>query len=212
VLYRRRYLVLAVLAAVAGFATVRSLLTTPVYRAAAQIVIERENYNILDFKGVADLDSARDDYYQTQYRLLQSRALARRVIEDLDLLNDPEYGGPRTAVETEAAKAAPPGSSSLMEGAIDAVLARVTVAPIRNSRLVTLAYESGRAKRRPGRQPNGPFSWQTLIRSRLPEANEWLRGQAEEHVEIAQAETCCNAGGAGPGEYRRAGVPARAAG
>jgi succinoglycan biosynthesis transport protein ExoP len=193
-LYRRRYVLLAVLASVAGFATVRSLLTTPVYRASAQIVIERANPNILDFKGVADSDTARDDYYQTQYRLLLSRALARRVIEDLDLLSDPEYGGPRTAVETEAAKAAPPGSSPMMEGAIDLVLARVTVAPIRNSRLVTVSYESGRAVSAAlvANRMVQLFVRQTLdLRSQTSsEANEWLGGQVEEQRRrIAEAET-----------------------
>jgi succinoglycan biosynthesis transport protein ExoP len=194
VLYRRRYVVLAVLAAVTGFATVRSLLMKPAYRASARIIIERENPNILDFKGVANEDTTRDDYYQTQYRLLQSRALARRVIEDLDLLNDPEYGGPRTAVEMEAAEASPPGSSPVMEGAIDAVLARVTVTPIRNSRLVTLAYESGRAESAAlvANRMAQLFVRRTLdLRSQTSsEANEWLGGQVEEQRRrIAQAET-----------------------
>ncbi len=35
-----------------------------------------------------EVDAARDDYYQTQYKLLQSRALVRKVIEDLNLLDD----------------------------------------------------------------------------------------------------------------------------
>ena len=76
-----------------------------------QILIEREKSNVLNFKDVTEVDAAKDDYYQTQYRLLQSRSLARRVIESLNLLQDPEFGGPRAPQEVQAAFAAPPGSS-----------------------------------------------------------------------------------------------------
>jgi succinoglycan biosynthesis transport protein ExoP len=144
VILRRRRLVLAVFLGVTALAAIRSLLTRPVYEATAQILIERDTPSVLSFKEVAQVDAARDDYYQTQYKLLQSRALVRRVIEGLDLLQDPEYGGPRSAEEIEAIRAAAPGSSATMERAIDAFLKRLRVSPIRNSRLVTVSYESYR--------------------------------------------------------------------
>jgi capsular exopolysaccharide synthesis family protein len=137
-------LVLAVLFGVAALATMRALLTRPVYEASAQILIERDTPNVLTFKEVSQVDAARDDYYQTQYKLLQSRALARRVIESMNLLQDAEFGGPRSPEEIKAVKAAAPGASQLMEGAIDAFLRRLKVLPVRNSRLVTVTYESFR--------------------------------------------------------------------
>jgi len=144
VVLRRRRMVLAVFIGVAALATLRSLLTRPVYEASAQILIERDTPNVLTFKEVAQVDAARDDYYQTQYKLLQSRALARRVIESMSLLQDPEYGGPRSPEELEAVKAAAPGASPLMEKAIDTFLNKLRVVPIKNSRLVLVAYESFR--------------------------------------------------------------------
>jgi len=144
VVLRRRRLVLAVFLGVATLATLHSLLTRPVYEGSAQILIERDTPNVLTFKEVAQVDAARDDYYQTQYKLLQSRALARRVIESMNLLQDPEYGGPRSPEEIQAVRVAAPGASPVMEKAIDAFLKNLRVVPIKNSRLVMVAYESFR--------------------------------------------------------------------
>src|SRR5438046_2403196 len=96
VVFRRRRLVPAIFLGITTLTAIRSLLTQPVFESSAQILIERDTPNVLSFKEVAQVDAARDDYYQTQYKLLQSRALARRVVESMDLLADPEFGGPRT--------------------------------------------------------------------------------------------------------------------
>ena len=144
VLLRRKRVVLAVFLSIAALATLRTLLTRPVYEASAEILIERTDPAVLNFQEVSQVDAARDDYYQTQYKLLQSRSLAERVIETLDLLNDPEYGGPRPEEAVEAIEAVPPGQSPEMESAIDALLARQTVKPVRNSRLVSVSVASYR--------------------------------------------------------------------
>jgi uncharacterized protein involved in exopolysaccharide biosynthesis len=83
VLLRRRRLVLGVFFGVLTLVTLRTLLMRPVYQSAAQILIERTDPTVLNFKEVSQVDAGRDDYYQTQYRLLQSRSLAQRVIGQL---------------------------------------------------------------------------------------------------------------------------------
>ena len=143
VLLRRRRPALAIFAAVVVLVAVKTLLTKPVYEGTAQILIERNDPAVLNFKQVAQEDSSRDDYYQTQYKLLQSRSLARRVIESLDLLANKEYGGPRDKDQIAAILQQPPGQSRDLERAIDAFLLRETVKPIRNSRLVTVSVASG---------------------------------------------------------------------
>ena len=86
-----------------------------------------------------------DDYYQTQYKLLQSRSLARRVVEQLNLLNDPEFGGPREKEQIEAILAQPPGPEPGRSRARStASSAAPRVQPIRNSRLVNVSVASGR--------------------------------------------------------------------
>ena len=146
VVLRRRTLVLAVFVAVACAAAVRSFLTRPVYQATAQILIERVDPNVLSFKGVTEEKAGGgiDDYYQTQYKLLQSRTLARHVVETNGLLADPELGGPRTPEQVAALIASAPGRSPEMEGVVDAFLGRVRVQPVRNSRLVSVSFEAFR--------------------------------------------------------------------
>lgn len=190
VVLRRRRLVLAVFCAILAVAALRSFLQRPVYQAAVQILIERENPSVLSFKEVAPVDAGwGDDYYQTQYKLLQSRALARRTIESMGLLQDPEFGGPRPAAE--AISALPPGKSPVMEGLISAFLGRLKVQPVRNSRLVTVAFEAFRpdlaaeAANRLSQhyiQQTLEFRYQTSA-----EAAQWLRTQIDDQRQKVEA-------------------------
>ncbi len=187
VLLRRRQVVLAVFAAVVALATLRTLLTRPVYEATAQLLIEKQNPQVLNFQGVTEerAGSGIDDYYQTQYKLLQSRSLARRV--------DPEYGGPREPDQVEAILAQAPGQSADMERAIDGLLARTTVRPVRNSRLVNVSVASGRPELAALAAAATNALAQLYIQQSLDlrfetssEAGEWLGGQIEEQRKKAE--------------------------
>lgn len=184
VLLRRRRLVFSILLAVVGLATLRALLTRPVYEGTAQLLIERTDPTVLNFKEVQQVDAGRDDYYQTQYKLLQSRSLAHNVIQQLNLLSDREYGGPRTPDQVEAILKQPAGQSREMEGAIDAFLARLSVRPIRNSRLVTVSVTSGQPE--PAAKITNSLATlyiqQSLdLRTRTSaEAGQWLGSQIDE--------------------------------
>ena len=186
IVLRRRALVLAVFLAAVTVATLRSLLTRPVYQASAQILIERVDPQVLSFKGVTEEKTSGgiDDYYQTQYKLLQSRTLARTVIESTGLLNDPEFGGPRTPEAVTALRKSAPGSSAELEGVIDAFLGRVKVQPVRNSRLVAVSVEAFRPDL--SAQLANALS-KTYIQQALDlrsgtsaEAGEWLGTQIDE--------------------------------
>ena len=135
VILRYRVMVAAVFVSVVALAALKSWTTRPVYKAEAQIQIERENPAILTaFKGVADVNERgwADDYYQTQYKLLQGRTLARQVIQRMGLQNDPELAG----------RVGAGGGPEAVDASVDAFLDRLTVQWIRNSRLVTVAFES----------------------------------------------------------------------
>lgn len=193
VLLRRRRLVIAVFLVVSGHAAVRTFLQRPVYTAAAQILIEREAPTILNFKEVAEVNAGvwGDDYYQTQYKVLQSRVLARKAVEAMDLFQDPEFGGPRSEPEVAKAKAAAPGESTLMEGMIDGYLGRLKVEPVKNSRLVSVGFEAFRpdlAARVANRHAQ-LYIQQTLeFRYQVSsEAGSWLQGQIEDQRKKVEA-------------------------
>jgi len=189
--FRRRWrLILTVFLLVAGFATVRTLLTPPVYEASARILIGRESPNVLEFQEVAQADAGQDDDYRTQLNLLESRALARAVIEDMGLLQDPEFGGPRPPEEVAEAEAAPPGTSPLMEGAIGGLLGRLTVRPLRNTRLVTVTFAASNPElaARTANKVSELFIRQSLqFRYQTSaEAGEWLAQQIDDQRKKAE--------------------------
>ena len=65
-----------------------TLSMTPVYRAAATIQIQREVEKVTNYEVNTQQQQVTDkDFYQTQYELLKSRVLARRVIDELGLDN-----------------------------------------------------------------------------------------------------------------------------
>ena len=127
-IYRYRYLAGAVFAVVVVAAGVRAHLTTPLYRAQARVMIEIEDDQTTALAGVLNGENARDPepFYQTQFRILTGRELARRTLNTLDLTKQPEFAGvahdPTVLVR--------------------AFMARVSAEPIKSSRLVDVGFVS----------------------------------------------------------------------
>lgn len=117
VLLRRRWVVLAVLLiAVAGTA-LHVFSQRPVFSTAALVLIEKERRQQVYAEGSV-VESSDADYYQTQYQLLKSRSLLKRVHEQLGLASTDDFPTP------------------------DALMGAVTVQPVRQSRLVQVVAES----------------------------------------------------------------------
>ena len=147
VLRDRRWVVAGVAACVFVLALAATLLATPMFRASSTLQIERDTMKIMDVEGLTPTESPMDrDFYQTQYELLRSRSLARRVVQDLALDKAPQYAEAmarstqpmrrrrRRAVETArcARTRAGRGRCSIA----------LTIEPIRNSRLVRVNFDS----------------------------------------------------------------------
>ncbi|MDA8157527.1 MAG: polysaccharide biosynthesis tyrosine autokinase [Actinomycetota bacterium] len=90
VLMRRKWIIAAFFIAVVSLVTISSLLMTPLYKSTAVIKIDKENPNVLAFKDV-QVVSPDADYYNTQYKILKSRSLAKRTITDLNLDRNPVF-------------------------------------------------------------------------------------------------------------------------
>lgn len=89
---RRRYVILGVIAACIFLSLLATLLMTPRYTAVATIEISREANQVTNFEGVERNTSTADqEFYQTQYGLLRSKALSERVAGQLRLVDDPKF-------------------------------------------------------------------------------------------------------------------------
>src|SRR5262245_24204322 len=110
VLYKRRWTAFTAFALVTGAITVYTFTATPIYEARTRLLLEAEQQHVVNFKEVVDEDQTKADYYQTQYNVLQSRALARRTLDGLSLWNTPPCGGNNQGLSVRSASLGAPGA------------------------------------------------------------------------------------------------------
>jgi len=114
------------------------------YRATSQLMVDREDPVVVSFRTVTDVNERgwSDEFFQTQSKMVGSRGVALDVIRTMGLLQRPEFGGPRDPRAVEAALAAPPGQSPILEGVLSNVMACVDVDWLRGTRLINVSYEA----------------------------------------------------------------------
>ncbi|MDB6164625.1 MAG: exopolysaccharide biosynthesis protein [Xanthomonadaceae bacterium] len=141
ILRDRKWLIVAVAGSILALTLVLTLLTTPIFRASSTLQIDRETIKVVDVGGLTPADSPYDeDFYQTQYELLKSRSLALRVIQDLKLVDNPQFN---PIVQGDKRPAVAAGGLQARERAlINPLLGGVTIEPVRNSRLVKINFDS----------------------------------------------------------------------
>lgn len=139
ILVKRRWVVYTSVVVTFTTVTLGSLLMRPVYTATTRLQIEQATPKVLPFQEVmASIPDARNDFYQTQYGLIQSRRVAGEVIASLDLAKHAEF-------RVEVAKSARDGLTPQQISEIqrtDLFLRRLKVSPVRNSRLVDIAFSA----------------------------------------------------------------------
>ena len=91
VIRRHKTIIISVFLVVVVGMMIKSLTMIPVYRATTQVLIERANPNILTTEEMFTIDPSGSDFYQTQYKILESRSLVRDVIRKTNLASHPEY-------------------------------------------------------------------------------------------------------------------------
>jgi capsular exopolysaccharide synthesis family protein len=135
----------------------------PVYRGTATIQINKENPQIVDFKEIFAVNTTDLDYYQTQYKILESRSLARRVLQTLKLADHPDlnsrsessfvlnWAGEFAKTFSRWVPLIPATGQTVGAGERERVretflvnrfLDRLKIEPIRNSRLVKVHFDS----------------------------------------------------------------------
>src|SRR5690606_1103514 len=153
ILVKRRWTVLGAAAIVVVTALIGTLLMTPIYRSTALLQIDRDTIRVLDVEGITPVEGAADrDFYQTQYELLQSRALAQRVASQLDpaagdTLESLDPPSPWAVLKNLFRGENNEGLSDAEVSALESWATRVimqglTVEPVRNSRLVRVHFDS----------------------------------------------------------------------
>ena len=78
-------------AAVTALAGYYAYTATPIYSATSTLLIESQANSPITFEQLVGAEAENQEYYQTQYALLQSRGLAKRVVDRLNLWDHPEF-------------------------------------------------------------------------------------------------------------------------
>ena len=108
VLQKRKWLILAAVVISFTTAAIVSFRTRPLYQSAAKIIIERETPKILSIEQITQGASGAADYYNTQYKILQSDTLAATVAERLRIWEHPEFAEESTTTPSTRSSRAPP--------------------------------------------------------------------------------------------------------
>ena len=148
ILVKRAWILITFFLVVVATTAIFSLTQIPIYRATAQVLIEKTTLNVLPTNEMMVLDTSGPEFYKTQHKILESRSLAREVIKRLNLVHHQELKGelqrkgntPLTAI-SEAPSV--PGAASIDDSAlVKSFLDRLKVELIPNSRLVSVNFES----------------------------------------------------------------------
>lgn len=152
ILRRRRMLVASIAVVVLALAIAVTFSMTPQYTSTTRLEIQRESTNIVRVGGVEPESHAVDlEFYQTQYGLLESPALAERVAKDMRLADNADFftmfgSEGRKWFENGRLTSAAPASDIRIREAGRVLLTRIVVEPVRLSSLVTVSFTSPRAE------------------------------------------------------------------
>jgi polysaccharide biosynthesis transport protein len=143
---RHRRLIIALTAASLLAAAVVVRLTPPAYVASSSILIDHRAPKVdlkpTDSETPELTDEEVDDYYGTQNKILQSRSLAARVIQDLGLEGSALLN-PRPLTALIGSKfGRKPSKDEIREQQIDEYLKRLTIKPQTGTRLVTVSFSA----------------------------------------------------------------------
>ncbi|MFH1981096.1 MAG: polysaccharide biosynthesis tyrosine autokinase [Pseudomonadota bacterium] len=164
VLRKRRWTIITVFFLIVVSVTIHAFTATPIYEAATKLIIEKENPNVVSIQEVMAVDASGTDYYQTQYQIIESRSVAREVIRRLNLAESEEFfpkpaddflstfihsiketvTGWKTAL-LDLLNSGPKVQSGDIESdyrLVNDFITRITVEPVRNSRLVNLKFQA----------------------------------------------------------------------
>lgn len=142
ILYRRRWIVLAIVAACLALAVLLSMLTQRQYTATTRIQVAREAAKVIDIQGVEDEENSgvSAEFYQTQYALLKSRTLSEAVVRSLGLADNHLFLALYDEGKIEDIKALPRERRFAL--ATGMVNQNTIVSPVRGSSIIDVQVEA----------------------------------------------------------------------
>lgn len=125
------------------------LLATPIYTATSVVMLDTRKSQVVDLQGVMGGLTGESDELNTEVEVLRSRGLAEKVVDELDLLSDPEFN---TALAPPSIKArikglfgaggGVPDPAAVKARVVGALLAQLSVRNVPSSYVFEISVQS----------------------------------------------------------------------
>ena len=143
----KKIIALSVVATIIAVLVVLSL--TPKFSATTTLLIESEEARILSIEEVYGMQGNSREYLLTQFEILKSRALAERVVKELNLVNQPEYNpyhkanGKKFSIKALlVGEPEPPTQEKIIAKTVGVFWDKISISPVRKTQLVKISVES----------------------------------------------------------------------
>lgn len=137
VIHSRRWTILTLAAVGLAVALIWNQIRVPTYEASVTLQIDREQPGLAEIsEPLSPQFPEQPDYIETQYKVLQSRSLAKTVIDRLGLASKPELQHGITPEELQAY------AGETHPRILERFASRLKVRPSKGTRLVAVSYES----------------------------------------------------------------------
>ena len=151
IIWRRRLLIAAILGTFLILSIVATLVATKLFTATTTIEISRQDDNIVQVDGLQpEVSTVDQEFYQTQYSLLESEALADRAIDEMNLTQDAnflemfniEQGNAGMFADANSGQLTADENTTLRRDIREALVDNISISPIRGSRIVNVSFTS----------------------------------------------------------------------
>lgn len=91
ILFRRKWFIISVVVIITGLAALFAFTATPRYTANLQLVFDAKEQSVINFDAAISGQPQDEATLLSEIEVIRSRALAGRMVDNLDLINDPEF-------------------------------------------------------------------------------------------------------------------------
>jgi succinoglycan biosynthesis transport protein ExoP len=154
IILKRRWLVLTCALVVFTTVAIGTLKEKPIYEGKVLLEIDPEPPSVVNFKEVVSLGQQTDfeAYQDTQFKIIESRTMAEKVVKDLKLYQNPEFirdrylfglmEGAVPPLPKNIELGPPDPSTTVFRNAVSYFKSGVGVDPVRRSNLVEITFDS----------------------------------------------------------------------
>jgi len=166
--WRKKWSIISLVFIVMLLTTLVVMSIIPTYRASATMQIDQQESKVVSIEQVYGIDGGSNEYLQTQFELLKSRALAEKVVKILDLTTHKEFDPAQQEPPLIDVKGwirslnlsqtlpglipesfdnpPPPTEAQIFNATVKAFITKITISPIKKSQLVVINVDMADAQ------------------------------------------------------------------